>query len=82
MSHHALYFVDAEERKLTVGVLNDVLRVFEGHGRNGNPIEVIDAFDVPYIQYDPIRKLFHHTSQPRSVLADIPVSLGLHLKID
>ena len=30
-----------------------------GESRHTEPVQVISAFDVPRIQYDPIRKIFH-----------------------
>ena len=53
--------------------------VFEGD--NGGPagaakwVQVISAFDVPKILYDPIRKSFYRAPQPTSLLGTAEVSL-------
>lgn len=36
--------------------------------------QVIDAFSVPHVGYDPVRKLFHRSSEPPRLQADAAVS--------
>lgn len=33
-------------------------------------VQVINASDVPYIVYDPVRKLFHRSNEPRRMFGD------------
>jgi len=39
---------------------------------SGN-VELVDAFKVPLIQYDPIRHMFHMNTKGRSIVGDIKV---------
>lgn len=40
---------------------------------------MISAYDAPLILYDPIRKLFHHASQARSLFADAKSKIELYV---
>lgn len=35
--------------------------------------QVVSAFEVPYVVYDPVRRLFFQSQQPRSMLGDAKV---------
>lgn len=40
-------------------------------------MQVVDAFAVPRVQYDPVRKLFHRSSVAPQLQADAQVRHGL-----
>ena len=46
-----------------------------GPGGAANWVQVISAFEVPKILYDPIRKSFYRAPQPNSLLGTAEVSL-------
>jgi DNA polymerase epsilon subunit 2 len=64
------FSADSDERKVTTSLLENVLSHFEGRGGAKDALEVINAFKVPLCLYDPIRKLFHHSTQPRKIFAE------------
>ena len=70
-----LHSADSDERKVTVTFVDKLVSQYQGRGTSGEVLEVIDAFKVPLILYDPIRKLFHHSTNSRKIFADATVSL-------
>lgn len=61
------------ERKVNIALIDTVHSQYEGRGNTGNVLEVIDAFHAPFILYDPIRKLFHQSNEPRQLFSDASV---------
>lgn len=50
------------------------MQSFKGHNGLGiSPVQVIDAFSIPFVEFDMIRKLFHYSESKRKVLADAKV---------
>lgn len=59
-----------DDRKLTVDFVNQFLERCRG-GTIGT-VEVINAFNIPLIQYDPIRHMFYHnTKKKRTIIGDV-----------
>ena len=67
---------DSDTRKVTLSVLEEVLGQFEGKGNAGDGVQVINVFKAPLILYDPVRKLFHHSTQPRKLFAEASVRVN------
>lgn len=75
------FAADSDERKVTISLLENVLSQFEGRGGARDAIEVISAFKAPLCLYDPIRKLFHHSTKPRKIFADALVSCSTEYQL-
>ncbi len=63
-------------------MLDQALRTLEGRAQPQDVIQIINAAEVPYIVYDPVRKMFHRSSEPRRMFGDAKVRLavyGVHL---
>lgn len=66
-----------DDRKLTVEFVKEFLDRCQG-GTNGS-VEVVDAFSIPLIQYDPIRHMFYQNSQKgRKVIGDVKNKFQLY----
>ena len=56
-----------------MALLDQLLKHVEGQASSSGAIQVLDAFQTPLILYDPIRKLFHRSHEPRALFADAKV---------
>lgn len=78
-------FAGFDERRVTAELLDKLLVGIVGStGRpntstSNDGIQIIDAYSSPYIMYDPIRKLFRKSEQPRAIHADIKSKLQLYV---
>ena len=70
------YYAGTEDRKLTVNVVNDFLSRLKGS--DAGVLEVVDAFQVPLIQYDPVRHMFHRNTGPRKTIGDVKNKFQLY----
>jgi len=70
---HSLGFVcaDTDDRKLRLEFLNEFLE--RAKGSTFGEIEVLQAFDTPLYQYDPVRKMFHKCAERRKIVANAEV---------
>jgi DNA polymerase epsilon subunit 2 len=59
-----------DDRKLTMEFVEEFLRSWV-QGNPESPVEVVEAFDVPLVQYDPIRHQWFLQNGPRSIIGDI-----------
>lgn len=66
---------------LTRPLLEQLLAALQGRAAPQDPVQVVDAFAVPFIVYDPVRKLFHRPAQGAapSLQADASVRGGWHV---
>ena len=48
----------------------------QGTGQGAELVEVINAFDIPKISYDPVGRKMLADSAPRSMFADVNVGLA------
>jgi hypothetical protein len=63
----------SDERRMTPELLEQVLGALEGRSQPQDPVQVVDAFQVPHIVYDPVRKLFHKSQTQPTLQADAKV---------
>lgn len=59
-----------KDRHLSAELLQRILNAVQGRAGQSDLIQVIDAFKVPYILYDPVRKLFYKSSEARTTYAE------------
>lgn len=74
LSSHVMPYAGTDDRKLTLSFLKDFLS--KSSGTSSGKVELIDAFHVPLIQYDPIRHMFHVNTKSRNIIGDIKVCVG------
>jgi DNA polymerase epsilon subunit 2 len=66
-----------DDRKLTVEFVKEFLDRCQGSTQG--TVEVVDAFHVPLIQYDPVRHMFYHnTKKARKVIGDVKNKFQLY----
>jgi hypothetical protein len=58
---------------VTRALLEGALAALEGQGGQQDMVQVIDAFAVPRITYDPLRKLFYRSAAQPQLQADAKV---------
>lgn len=63
----------SDERRVTRALLEAALAALEGQGGQADMVQVVDAFAVPRITYDPLRKLFYRTTAQPQLQADATV---------
>lgn len=66
-----------DDRKLTVSFVEDFLQRWL-QGNQDAEIEVVDAFDVPLVQYDPVRHQWFQQKSTRSVVGNIKSKTQLY----
>eukprot|EP00887_Chlorella_sp_A99_P007226 scaffold2.g7226.t1 len=66
-------------RLVSAALLEQAAASLEGRRQRRDVVQVIDAFQVPYIIYDPLRKLFHASADRRNLLADAKSKLQLYI---
>lgn len=67
------YYVGTDDRKLTLSFLKEFLD--KSRGTSSGSVELIDAFHIPLVQYDPIRHMFHLNTKGRRIVGDIKVCM-------
>ena len=70
---------ECDERRITASLVSEVIDRAKGNGTDESLVEVIDAFQVPRIMYDPIRKLFHKDTKPRKLFGDGQSKVQLYI---
>ena len=66
-----------DDRKLTVAFVEEFLKRWM-QGNQDSTVEVIDAFDVPLVQYDPIRHQWFQQKSSRRIIGDIKSKTQLY----
>ncbi|KAI3430534.1 hypothetical protein D9Q98_005127 [Chlorella vulgaris] len=69
----------SDERRMTPELLEQVLGALEGRSQPQDPVQVVDAFQVPHIVYDPVRKLFHKSQTQPTLQADAKSKVQLYI---
>ena len=72
--HTAAAATDA--RRVTRPLLEAALGALEGRSQPQDVVQVVDAFQVPNIAYDSVRKVFHRSSAQPHLQADGKVRAG------
>jgi hypothetical protein len=76
LTWHFFFLAEGDGRKLTLFIVKTVVQSYNGqNGLTLSPVQAIDAFSVPFIEYDMIRKLFHSSALKRKVIADAKVKI-------
>lgn len=65
-----------DERRVTPALLEQVLSALEGRSQAPDAVQVVDAFRVPHVVYDPVRKLFHRSAVQPKLQADAKARPG------
>ena len=60
-------FVAAEPTKVTASMAAQLVEAVSGLQKAAEFVQIFSAFEVPYVKYDPIRKAFHRSGEPRSL---------------
>lgn len=69
----------SDERRVGAGLLQQAVQALEGRAAPQDVVQVIDAFSVPHVGYDPVRKLFHRSSEPPRLQADAASKVQLYV---
>ncbi|KAL4422834.1 hypothetical protein ABPG75_009031 [Micractinium tetrahymenae] len=69
----------SDERRVSAELLQRVVQALEGRAAPQDVVQVVDAFSVPHIVYDPVRKLFHRSSEQPQLQADAASKVQLHV---
>jgi hypothetical protein len=69
----------AAVERVTVEAVHEAIENVCGSSAQTALIQVISAFDVPNIAYEPIRKAFYHKRGPRSLLGTAQVRTHAHV---
>ena len=62
-----------DDRKLSPEALARALETLEGRAAPRDVVQIVNAAEVPYIVYDPVRKMFHRSNAPRQLFGDAKV---------
>lgn len=68
-----------DERRVTPALLEQVLSALEGRSQAPDAVQVVDAFRVPHVVYDPVRKLFHRSAVQPKLQADAKSKVQLYV---
>ncbi|KAL4448856.1 hypothetical protein ABPG77_007573 [Micractinium sp. CCAP 211/92] len=69
----------SEDRRVSAQLLQEAVRAVEGRSAPQDVIQVVPAFNVPHVRYDPVRKLFHRSSEVPRLQADATSKVQLYV---
>lgn len=81
---HSFYYrirlsTASDERRITIPLLEKVLRAVQGGSQQKDVTQVIDAFQVPCFVFDPVSKLFHKSRAERKLYADADSKVQVYI---